>query len=122
MGMSIPIPDNNWGGPPDKIAPLNGAAGVATHPALSWQLAGTSDTFEYCLTTTLTTSGEICNNGWKSAGASTSVHPAGLTAGQTYYWQVRADHTGGTTTYADGSAWWSFTTGAFKEFLPAVIK
>jgi hypothetical protein len=119
--MTFPIDSENWQGPPDKIAPLNGAAGVTTHPTLAWQLSGMSDTFEYCLTTTVTSSGSTCDTGWKSAGANTSVYPSGLITGKTYFWQVRANGTGGTT-YADGDAWWSFTTAAHSLFLPSVRK
>ena len=55
-------------------------------------------------------------------GTSTSVIVRGLAGHTTYYWQVRALNSIGVTP-ANGSVWWSFTTGylpaAFTKISPA---
>jgi len=118
--MAIPIPDVP-GEPPDKIAPVNGALVLSTHPKLSWQPTGVSDYFEYCITTTATSSGTDCDTGWKDIGLNkNSIQLPGLNAGQTYFWQVMAGHAGGTEKYGNGGAWWSFTTAAHISFLPLI--
>jgi hypothetical protein len=113
--MAFPIGDENWGGPPDKIAPANVITDVVANPMLSWQATGTSDIYGYCITTTATISSTVCSGGWLSA-ANTSVQLSGLASGQTYYWQVRATNTL-STTYGDDGNWWSFTT-ATNSLLP----
>ncbi len=61
----------------------------------------------YCLNTAAN-----CNSpaAWLSTGSGTSISPAGLTPGLTYYWQVRAINPIGAT-YANGG---SLTTGWFS--------
>ena len=103
-----------------KSTPANGAAGQSLTPTLSWGSSAGVANYDYCYDTT---NDNACSN-WLGAGASTSVGLSGLTAGITYYWQVRAVNGGGTT-YANGAAtaFWSFTTGtlpgAFVKSSPA---
>jgi hypothetical protein len=88
----------------NKIAPANGATGQPANPTLSWGASSGATSYEYCYDTT---NDNACTT-WTSSGASTSVGLSGLTPA-TYYWQVRANNTGGTT-LADGGAWWTFTS------------
>jgi hypothetical protein len=103
----------------NKSNPSNGAAGQSTSPTLQWTASGNFDHYEYCYDTS-----NPCSN-WVTNGTSTSVGLS-LTAGQTYYWNVRAVNGGGSTyTYANGSQTdWSFTIanqapGAFNKTSPS---
>jgi len=84
---------------------------------LAWGRVGGIVTYEYCYDTI---NNGVCDGSWISVGSSTSIGLTGLNKNATYYWQVRAINSGGTT-YADAGAWWSFTTGV-KIFLPFVMK
>ena len=97
-----------------KSSPSNGATGQPLTPTLSWGASAGVANYDYCYDTT---NDNTCT-GWIGAGASTSVGLSGLSAGTTYYWQVRAVNGGGTT-YADGAAtaFWSFTAGALPGAL-----
>ena len=94
-----------------KASPANSAPGQPTNPTLSWASSSGATSYEYCYDTT--NDGIACGGAWTSTGASTNVSLSGLIAGTTYYWQVRARNSAGTTE-ADpdffGPAWWSFTT------------
>ncbi|MBI5964664.1 MAG: fibronectin type III domain-containing protein [Chloroflexi bacterium] len=89
----------------DKTSPLNGALALPTSLSLIWGASTGADSYEFCYDNT--------NDGscspWTSNGSATSVALTSLTAGATYYWQVRANNVGGAT-YANSSVWWSFTT------------
>jgi tricorn protease-like protein len=95
-----------------KTAPVNGAGGQPISLTLSWNDEDDQTaSYEYCLGTVR----GICNiTDWTSTGSNTSVALSDLTAGATYYWQVRTD----TAIEADGGAWWSFTT-TFNKTAPA---
>ena len=101
-------------------SPANGATGQSATPTLAWGASGGATGYEYCYDTT----NDGACSGWTSTGASTSTALSGLTAGSTYYWQVRATNTAGTT-YAEGSAsaYWSFATlpapGTFGHSSPS---
>jgi hypothetical protein len=91
----------------NKTTPSNGATGQSTSPTLSWGTSSNATGYEYCYDTS---NNSTCDSGiWNSIGTSTSVPLSGLALSTSYYWQVRANSAGGTT-YADGGAWWSFTT------------
>ena len=89
-----------------KTSPLNGATGQPTSPTLSWGASSDAASYEYCYDTT---NDNACSS-WVSTGTDTSANLSGLTAGATYYWQVRANNASGTT-YAEGSmtSYWSFS-------------
>ena len=96
------------GSPPgdfNKSAPANGATGQPANPTLSWGASSNATSYEYCIDTN---SDNTCNSSWISTGTSASVGLSGLTPATSYYWQVRANNTLGTTN-ADGGSWWYFT-------------
>ncbi len=90
-----------------KLTPIDGAVNQKTRLTLTWEKLGTA-TYEYCIDTT---DDDACAS-WVSTGTATKV-TLSLTAGSTYYWQVRAN--GPTTIYANDdnsdltSEFWSFT-------------
>ena len=89
-----------------KTAPADSATAISLSPTLSWnQLIGATS-YEYCYSSVA----GPCTK-WNSVGSDTSVTLSGLAPNYTYYWQVRAVDSGGTTE-ADGGTWWSFTTTA----------
>ena len=104
-----------------KSLPANKAINLPNNPTLSWEASSNAAFYEYCMTTS---NNNTCKGGWISTGTNTSFNLSSLTPGLTYYWQVRARNTNGTT-YANGSAttWWHFTVmslpGVFNKTLPA---
>jgi hypothetical protein len=93
----------------NKSTPTNAATGVSTSTALTWTASSNASSYEYCIDTT---NDNACSTGW--VGTSNLFSPAlALSASTTYYWQVRAINSFGTT-YADASstAYWTFTTSA----------
>ena len=103
-----------------KVAPANFAVDQPLSLTLSWGAsAGTGITYEYCLDTAPCYTG----SSWTPAGTALSAGVSGLLSETTYYWQVRAVNTSGTT-YADGAQSWRFTTpvglpGSFGKTSPA---
>jgi hypothetical protein len=89
----------------NKTSPANGA-NASTNPTLSWAASSGATSYEYCYDMS---NNSTCNASWNSAGSSTSAGLSGLTNNKTYYWQVRAVNSFGTT-YANGGTWWSFLT------------
>jgi hypothetical protein len=83
---------------------------------LKWNASYGATEYQYCLKK----SGGNCS--WKTAGTATSVAITGLLPGTEYFWEVRAKNGAGTT-YANGGAWWNFTTlpkpGIFNKTNPA---
>ncbi len=94
-------------GPFTKSSPTNGAINQSLSPTLSWDASSGATSYTYCIDTT---NNLACDTSWTSASG-TNVALNGLSRGTTYYWQVRASNSNGTT-YANGSstAYWSFTT------------
>ncbi len=92
-----------------KTGPSNGAQSVATTGTiLQWERSAGADNYQYCIDTT---DNGLCDNSswnWVGSGNTQNVWWQ-LNPATTYYWQVRALNGGGTT-YADGAAFWSFTT------------
>ncbi len=87
-----------------KNSPVNGAAGQALVPTLSWGAGSNATSYEYCVDTI---NNNICDTNWTST-PNTSAVAGGLVAG-TYYWQVRARNGTGVTE-ADSGTWWMITT------------
>jgi hypothetical protein len=108
--------------PPDaflKTAPGNAAVNQpVTNLALHWETSAGATSYSYCYYKEVDGS---CST-WNVTGA-TSVTLGTLARDTTYYWQVRANNTGGSTD-ADGGAYASFTTvpnppGVFAMISPA---
>ena len=102
-----------------KTSPVDAATGQPTSLTLSWGTSGGATSYEYCYDQT----GDGACTTWLSTGTTTSAGISGLAYGSTYYWQVRANNSLGST-YANGSetAYWSFTVGllpgAFSKTSP----
>jgi hypothetical protein len=100
----------------NKTSPTNGAK-ASTNPTLSWAASSGAASYKYCYDTS---DNDACNASWVSVGANTSASLSGLSDGTTYYWQVLAKNSSGTT-YANGGIWWSFTarTQTFADVPPS---
>jgi M6 family metalloprotease-like protein len=120
--------DGTWwtfttSGPPlafSKNTPYNGASGLSLNPTLSWSSAYGATSYAYCYDLT---NDNDCSN-FTDVGLNTSVTLSGLEAGKTYYWQVRANNSATNSfTYANGGAFWFFTTntlpGSFSKASPS---
>jgi hypothetical protein len=96
-------------GPFAKTSPADGS-NTAIDPTLSWTDSDGVDRYLVCVDTT---NNDTCDTGWGDVGTSTRLYlnsKYGLTAGTTYYWQVKAADSLSSSTEADGGTWWSFTT------------
>ena len=98
-----------------KSDPPNGAAGLSTGPALSWESSAGATGYEYCYDI----SDDNACSSWTSTGTATTANLNSLSNATTYYWQVRASNADGMT-YADNNTWWSFTTQQADNPLPAI--
>jgi hypothetical protein len=113
-----------WAVSPDfyKSAPLDGAIDQPLTLTLTWTVSQGALSYEYCMDTT---DDGACST-WINVGAVTSVVLSGLREEMTYYWQVRAVHSGNVLVYADGASTslWSFTTGDYflTTYLPLIGK
>ena len=88
---------------PTLVSPANGAAGVATTPALSWNaVTGSAGYTVYLGTTNPPTTGT-------QAAGSSFTPSTPLTPGTTYYWKVASRDPNNNNAEAP-SAIWSFTT------------
>ena len=88
-----------------KTSPANGAINQTASPTLSWAASAGAASYEYCYDT----SNDSACSGWINNGISTSKALSGLSAGVTYYWQVRAVNAGGVTYATNSTSFWSFT-------------
>ncbi len=94
-----------------KTGPSNRSTNQSKKPTFSW--TSSSGAYAYYLCIDTVDNNKCDTGGWTgrwmywsdtSYSSFTAMKP-----GTTYYWQVRAQNSKGTT-YADGGAWWSFTT------------
>ena len=104
----------------NKTSPSSGSTNISLSPSLSWGTSSGAASYEYCYDTV---NDSACGSSWVTTGTNTSVVLGSLTTSTTYYWQVRAINTGGTTEANSGS-WWSFSTvppppAAFSKTSPA---
>ncbi len=91
----------------NKTSPANGATGRPFNVWIAWSSSVGADSYEYCYDTTV---GNTCEGTWTSVGPSTSTWLFSLDPGTTYFWQVRALNTGGTTYAGSPNGYRSFTT------------
>jgi hypothetical protein len=104
----------------NKISPANGTINLPPNPTLSWGASSNAQYYQYCLNTT----GCTATSRWISTGTDTSVAVKNLLSG-TYYWQVRARNTLGTTYANGGTPLWKMTftvlgaPGPFIKVSPA---
>jgi hypothetical protein len=104
-----------------KISPVDGLKDVLQNLVLRWTLSSGATSYEYCIDTVSHPVGDTsCTTGWTPAGAGPTHTVVGLATAKNYYWQLRSVYPGGAT-YADGGAWWSFTTvpASFAKLLVA---
>ena len=93
-----------------KITPDNRATDQSIHPLLNWKSSLGAIDYEYCFDTLDNNS---CDTDWTGTywlgTYESKAAMQNLPSGTTFYWQVRANNTAGTT-YANKGKWWSFTT------------
>ncbi len=93
-----------------KHQPTHMATEVPTATAvLSWFVSTGATGYEVCVSTDSAPTSCEASGGWMNVGNLTQWTPASLTAGRTYWWQVRALGSG-LPVQADGGQWWAFTT------------
>ena len=91
----------------NKTSPANGATRIRANTVnLQWNASSNVVSYQYCIDTS---NNNTCNTAWVNVGAATSARPTGLAGGTTYYWQVQAINSVGTTS-ANGGTWWNFRT------------
>ncbi len=95
------LPSTSPPSTPSSPNPSSGATGVGAAPTLTWSASGATS---YDVAFGTGNPPPTAATGLTTA----SYTPQGMTAGTTYYWQVVAHNSGGTTS---GSVW-SFTTAA----------
>ncbi|MDW8293512.1 MAG: hypothetical protein RML84_10515, partial [Anaerolineae bacterium] len=104
-----------------KVAPVNGATGVATNVTLQWQASGGASGYVVCVGT----APGLCDVVNQVSTSGTSYGLVGLAGGTTYWWQVVAVNANGQTPANGGQAWY-FTTqndpnappGPFNKLAP----
>lgn len=101
--------------PPDtfsKVSPADAALVSPTGLSLQWNSSLGAVDYEYCFDTIDNNS---CDTNWTGTywlgtyDANAALQD--LPSDTTFYWQVRANNTTGTT-YANNGDWWEFTTGS----------
>jgi hypothetical protein len=81
----------------NKTSPANNAVNQPTTVTLTWAASTRATSYEYCIALTQA----ACTN-WKSTGTKTTIAVSGLSKGKSYFWQVRAKNTVGTTISSSG--------------------
>jgi len=123
-GLAVAAAQGQLNNPPAafaKSAPANATSVLGSSQTLSWGASVGATSYEYCFDTS---DNSTCNSSWINSSGATAVTVNGLAAGTTYFWQVRATNSNGTT-YANSSSWWRFTIqagsppGAFNKSSPS---
>ena len=91
----------------NKSSPTNGSGGHSPASlALSWNASSGATSYKYCVDTIKNNS---CDTSWVPVGTNLSTTLVLLKGSTTYYWQVRAVNSAGSTD-ANAGTWWSFKT------------
>ncbi len=93
-------------GTPTLSSPINGATGVSTSPALSWNASTGADSYGVQVSSDPGFTTLVYN---QTGITSLSTNVSGLTNSNVYYWRLIATNTGGSSAW---SASFSFTTAA----------
>jgi subtilisin family serine protease len=104
-------------GPPPsflKLSPEAATEASAAGAVLEWESSTGAASYEYCVDGV---NNDACDSTWVAVGDVRGATSAPLAIGSTYYWQVRAVNTFGTT-LADNGAWFSFV--AMRPDQPAM--
>ena len=111
-----PPPNFQKTSPPDTTSDL-----LPSSVTLNWENTATATSYEYCYDTS---DNSACDGSWVSTGNTNHADLSGLSFSNTYYWQVRAINSGGST-YANMGEWWEFSvTGEptdHKVYLPLAL-
>jgi len=103
--------------PFSKTTPANRAIDQSTNPFLHWRSSIGAIDYEYCFDTLDNNS---CDTDWTGTywlgTYDRKVALQNLPSGTTFYWQVRANNTAGTT-YSNKGNWWSFTTACSTSLI-----
>lgn len=106
------VPATSTVGAFGKTGPVNANTKQSVATVLTWGRAANATSYEFCVDTT---NNYACDTGWVNVGANTMAVPT-VSAGVTYYWQVRGR--GGTAlAESDGGVWWKFTTKSGSRFV-----
>ena len=93
-----------------KASPENWTVVEATNQSLQWHGSVGAIDYEYCFDTI---NNDSCDTNWTGTywlgTYDTNAALQDLPPDTTFYWQVRANNTAGTT-YANNGKWWRFTT------------
>ena len=101
------------------MSPANGAVALPSLVVFAWDASANADTYELCFDTS---NNATCDSPWVTNLTGPGLaYVAVLAPGTTYYWQMRARNSAGTTDATGG--WYSFATlalpGAFSKLGPA---
>lgn len=90
--------------PPVLASPANGATGVVTNPALTWNASSGAPTYRFQVSTDSLFGTTLVDQG---AILGTTYSVSGLLTNKKYFWRVNATNAGGTGPYSEV---WNFTT------------
>ncbi len=99
-----PPPPPEGPGDFDKSSPSNGASGVNKRATLSWGSSSDATSYRVCIDTI---NNNACDGTWTTVSGTSAR--ANLDRRVTYYWQVEAVNSSGSTA-ANSGTWWRFTT------------
>jgi predicted phage tail protein len=85
-----------------KTSPVNAATSQLLSLSLQWGTSTGAVSYEYCIDPS-DANNNACNTTWNNVGNATSATISGLDPSTTYYWQVRAVNSHGTT-YLNGNS------------------
>lgn len=87
-----------------KSSPANNGTVSGSSTTISWGASAGATSYEYCVDSSNDNS---CDGVWTNNGTATAATVSGLVTGSSYFWQVRANNSYGTTE-ANAGSWWRF--------------